>query len=138
MPKLSQDIEAALAGLPAEVQTALRAIMDAAAPPTAPAGPTWFSRVAGYLRMSGWGALAAAGVVATAMTHPAEVPVFLLKATEVCAGGFLGYWLDRHLFPYARPDALLTDPLTQYLASGAMLRRAAVVVGAMLALGLAL
>ena len=47
--------------------------------------------------------LAAGLVLAVAYLAPAQVPVLLLKFALVTLAGVLGYWLDRHLFPNARP-----------------------------------
>ena len=70
-----------------------------------------------------------------------------------------GYWIDRRLFPYARPDMFLSvdeppeieedapeggtlslgtvaDPVLARLMAAAMLRRAIIVAAAMIAVGL--
>lgn len=70
---------------------------------------------------------------------PQQAPVTLYKLSLVTSAGLVGYWLDRALFPYARPDTLmaigLTHPYnTAFLA--AMIRRAIIVGCAMLAMGL--
>lgn len=68
---------------------------------------------------------------------PHQVPVALFKLCLVTMAGLVGYWLDRSLFPYARPDKLegFTDDFGIITAS-AMLRRALIVGAAMLAIGL--
>ncbi|BEU95533.1 putative holin [Acidovorax sp. DW039] len=38
---------------------------------------------------------------------PAQLPVVLYKAALIALAAVLGYWLDRALFPYARPDGYL-------------------------------
>lgn len=46
-------------------------------------------------------------LMAIATISPAQLPVALYKASLVALAGVLGYWLDRALFPYARPDSYL-------------------------------
>lgn len=50
---------------------------------------------------------------------PQQLPVVLYKLVLVTLFGFAGYWVDRFIFPYARPHAL-TGSLPQ-------LRRAIIV-----------
>lgn len=42
-----------------------------------------------------------------AMVSPVQLPVVLYKASLIALAAVLGYWLDRALFPYARPDSYL-------------------------------
>lgn len=42
-----------------------------------------------------------------AVVSPVQLPVVLYKAALVALAAVLGYWVDRALFPYARPDAYL-------------------------------
>jgi len=84
-----------------------------------------------------------------------QLPVTLYKLSLVTLAGFAGYWLDRALFPYARPDdfvVYLQEVSTfspdnhyqkvrvksdyQWAFCVSMLRRAIVVGAAMLSLGL--
>ncbi len=53
--------------------------------------------------------LAAAVVLLTliALISPVQLPVVLYKAALIALAAVLGYWLDRALFPYARPDGYL-------------------------------
>lgn len=53
--------------------------------------------------------LAAAVVLMTfiAVISPVQLPVVLYKAALVSLAVVMGYWLDRALFPYARPDGFL-------------------------------
>lgn len=101
-----------------------------------------------------------------ALLAPQQLPVSLYKLSLVSTAGVVGYWLDRSLFPYARPDSFIdsgpdwveefdfSDPASTETAdhielpwdSGdsalsllfgiAMLRRAVIVGCAMLAMGL--
>ena len=38
---------------------------------------------------------------------PVQLPVVLYKAALIALAAVLGYWLDRAIFPYARPDSYL-------------------------------
>ena len=42
-----------------------------------------------------------------AVVSPVQLPVVLYKAALIALAAVLGYWLDRALFPYARPDSYL-------------------------------
>ena len=42
-----------------------------------------------------------------AAVSPVQLPVVLYKAALVMLAAVIGYWLDRALFPYARPDSFL-------------------------------
>ena len=82
---------------------------------------------------------------------PQQLPVSLYKLSLVTTAGLVGYWLDRSLFPYARPDAWLVKPWSpgapfvaddaiqpgsETVFAAAMIRRALIVGAAMLAMGL--
>lgn len=41
------------------------------------------------------------------LVSPAQLPVVLYKASLIAVAVVLGYWADRALFPYARPDGYL-------------------------------
>lgn len=97
-----------------------------------------------------------------ALMAPQQLPVSLYKLSLVTMAGVTGYWLDRSLFPYARPDSFIcqdddgfdfSDPASteadckilpwdsgdsalSLLFGLAMLRRAIIVGCAMLAMGL--
>lgn len=58
-------------------------------------------------RTTSWLLLAALLLVGIAIIAPAQLPVVLYKASLVSLAAVLGYWLDRALFPYARPDSYL-------------------------------
>lgn len=78
-----------------------------------------------------WTALVAViTCVLVAVTNPEQGLNILQKVNLVVLAGWIGYWLDRELFPYARPHEADTD--------GAMLRRSIIVAGSMLAVGLGL
>jgi hypothetical protein len=42
-------------------------------------------------------------------TMPEQLPVAIYKITLTVAAAILGYWLDRGLFPYGRPDSYLNQ-----------------------------
>jgi hypothetical protein len=87
---------------------------------------------------------------------PQQLPVSLYKLSLVALAAVAGYWIDRSLFPYARPDKFcptekisedenseddiyettLTYPGNPLLASACMLRRAIIVAAAMIAVSL--
>jgi len=116
-------------------------------------------------RMSGW--LLAALLLAALvwLLAPQQLPVSLYKLSLVSMAAVAGYWIDRSLFPYARPDSFLADesvdepdegsPPVDWrgtdgpdelivsagdsqprLLAAAMLRRAVIVAATMLAVGL--
>lgn len=111
-------------------------------------------------RMLGWLAIAVLLIVAVWAIAPQQLPVTLYKASLVSLAGVVGYWLDRSLFPYARPDELMGrgialpelvpsadgsgnntllcegDPYAVQAFAAAMIRRALIVSAAMLAMGL--
>jgi len=85
---------------------------------------------------------------------PQQAPVTLYKLSLVTLAGLVGYWLDRAIFPYARPDEFIERMAFkntrnenaffhsiikngQELAFSSSLIRRAIIVGcAMLAMGL--
>lgn len=66
---------------------------------------------------------------------PHQVPVVLYKLTLITLAAYAGYWFDRMLFPYARPDALADMGMVSSF-NAAMIRRAVIVCGVMLAIEL--
>ena len=84
-------------------------------------------------RMGGFGLLAAAMFGAVAYVAPQELGVALWKMTLVSTAAFVGYWLDRHLFPYARPHEGTLGERGQR-----QLRRVIIVSATMVATALAL
>lgn len=58
-------------------------------------------------RTTTWLLLAALLLAVIAVVAPPQLPVVLYKACLVALAAVLGYWLDRALFPYARPDGYL-------------------------------
>ncbi|MCQ8103277.1 putative holin [Methylomonas sp. SURF-2] len=108
-------------------------------------------------RLSTWLAIAVVLLCLTLVLFPQQLGVLLFKVTLIATAGVAGYYLDRSLFPYARPDGYLAEtPVNRYdnplpsdkeadfrvnegyhlVFSLAMIRRALIVGCAMLAVGL--
>lgn len=60
-----------------------------------------------YVRMSGWLVAAVVLLVLIAIVSPQQLPISLYKLSLISLAAVAGYWLDRALFPYARPDGYL-------------------------------
>lgn len=91
-------------------------------------------------RLSGWLLITIALLVAVWLLAPQQLPVSLYKLSLVTLAAVVGYWLDRSLYPYARPDDILvwcgTTPEMNMVFAATMLRRAVIVSACMLAMGL--
>lgn len=107
-------------------------------------------------RLVSWGLLTLALLAVVAVVSPVQLPVVVYKTSLISLAACAGYWIDRTLFPYARPDGYLvrdwrygsTEPehdadhpvvaayTTVYAA--AMMRRAIVVAAAMIGVALGL
>ncbi|UCZ84441.1 putative holin [Pseudomonas sp. L5B5] len=55
-------------------------------------------------RLTFWSLITIGLLVALYLVAPTKIAVVLYKVALVTGGGVLGYWIDRALFPYARPD----------------------------------
>ena len=89
-------------------------------------------------RLTDWTVVASVLAVCVMMIAPQQIPVSLYKLSLVALAAVAGYWLDRSLFPYARPHdciALMRDDWARVFAAS-MLRRALIVSAAMVAVGL--
>ena len=89
-------------------------------------------------RLWGWLLITLALLACVWAIAPHQLPVSLYKLSLVTLAAVVGYWLDRSLFPYARPDKFsncLADS-GLHLMGMAMLRRAILIGCAMLAMGL--
>ena len=90
-----------------------------------------------------------------AVASPQQLPVIFYKLSLVLSAGIAGYWLDRWSFPYSRPDGYLKREWRSHGANwpddkadfeveqqhmlafaAAMVRRALIIAGAMLAVGM--
>lgn len=93
-------------------------------------------------RMSATLAVALLLALAIAVVAPQQLPVTLYKLSLIAIAAVGGYYIDRELFPYARPDWLLgrwqhgSDKIGAYLAGAAMARRALVVSACIVAVAL--
>lgn len=87
-----------------------------------------------FPRLSNWGIVSVLGLAGIALIAASQLPVILLKVTLVAIGATVGYWIDRALYPYARPhEANAGKPSTS-----AMLRRAIIVGAVILSISLGL
>jgi hypothetical protein len=73
--------------------------------------------------------------IAISQLAPQQALVTLYKFSLVTGAGVAGYYLDRELFPYARPDCFLVGERDLVFAA-AQIRRALIVGAMMLAVGL--
>ena len=95
-----------------------------------------------FPRMTGWLVLAVVLLLLIAAMSPQQVPVSLYKLSLISMAGVVGYWLDRSLFPYARPDSFVmrdgqvSSASNDFLLAASMVRRALIVAAAMIAVGL--
>jgi hypothetical protein len=60
-----------------------------------------------FPRGTAWLVIAAILLVAIALTAPIQLPVVLYKLSLISLAAVVGYWIDRSLFPYSRPDGYL-------------------------------
>ena len=101
-----------------------------------------FSRVT-RVRMLWCAVYALAGLAAVWAISPQQLPVIVYKINLILLASVAGYWLDRWAFPYARPDRFLTPDGEvkvnhKRVFGAALLRRAIIMAGAMLAVGMGL
>ena len=97
-------------------------------------------------RLAGWLIATVLLLAVIGLIYPHQLPVSLYKLSLVTMAGVAGYWLDRSLFPKARPgqylkhdDRLMADgrfPVQTGLHlvfSAALIRRALIVAAVCLA-----
>ncbi|WP_103035214.1 putative holin [Castellaniella caeni] len=107
-------------------------------------------------RLSTFILLAAALIGLIAAISPVQLPVVVYKLSLISLAAVVAYWLDRALFPYARPDgylerdwrcgncadtSLVDYPIvSEYRRAfvGACLRRAVIVAGVVIGVALGL
>lgn len=53
--------------------------------------------------------IAVALLIGLFLVAPHQLPVALYKLSLISLGALAGYWIDRIIFPYARPDSFLVD-----------------------------
>ncbi|HHC4736200.1 TPA: putative holin [Escherichia albertii] len=90
-----------------------------------------------FPRLSGWLAAAIALIALISWTSSAQIPVVIYKLSLVSLSAVLGYWLDRSLFPWARPDFFCPWKEPRCYAA-AMIRRAIIVAAVCLSVALGL
>ena len=135
--------------------------MHSTQPHTKPFAARCAARLARRPRLTGWAIATLLRALLVWLIAPQQLPVSLYKLSLVTLAGVVGYWLDRSMFPYARPDRFLPtteiddtfrvgddqvecaielsvdlDAKQLQLAGMAMLRRAVIVAATMLAMGL--
>lgn len=86
-------------------------------------------------RLADWVAIAAVLALAIGIIAPHQLPVTLYKLSLVSLSAVVGYWIDRSLFPYARPDCFLVGGRDQVF-SAAMIRRAVIVCACIIGVSL--
>lgn len=86
-------------------------------------------------RMTDWILITILLIGLVALLSPQQLPVLLYKLSLITMAAAVGYWIDRSLFPYARPDNPKLNDFDLLIAA-AMLRRAMIVGCAMLAVSL--
>ena len=92
-----------------------------------------------FFRMADWLLAAIVLTVLVFLLAPHQLPVSLYKLSLIALAAVAGYWVDRSLFPYARPDTFIfkfESESAVRLFAAAMLRRAIIVAAAMMAVGL--
>lgn len=102
-------------------------------------------------RMALWFFVSLVLVLLIGLFAPQLLPVSLYKLSLITSAAWVGYWIDRSLFPYARPDAYLTRPWSvgapmastpvvqvgmEMVFAIAMLRRALIIAAAMIGVAL--
>lgn len=88
-----------------------------------------------FPRMTDWLLITIVLIGLIAWLAPQQLPVSLYKLSLITMAAVVGYWIDRSLFPYGRPDNASIQPYDMIIAA-AMLRRAIIVGCAMLAVSL--
>ncbi len=86
-------------------------------------------------RMGWWLAASVLLALLIAAIAPQQLPVSIYKLSLVTAAAVAGYWIDRSIFPYARPNPYTAGEQPLQFAA-AQVRRALIVAAAMLAMGL--
>lgn len=69
--------------------------------------------------------LALTGIIFIVAPHQLETTVY--KLSLITTAAWLGYWIDRSLFPYARPDKIYDDTFNANEMNLAAMRRAIII-----------
>lgn len=83
------------------------------------------------MRLTWATAIAIATTLLIAGFYPQQIGVLLFKLNALALGAVCGYWLDRGIFPYARPSESAPEHAYMYRRVGLM---GAVILGFALAL----
>ena len=92
-------------------------------------------------RMITWLAVSIPLIIIVAFLSPQKIDLLVYKSVLITFSAWLGYRIDRGLFPYARPDRLAEEPTvpdSDLAFSAAMLRRAIIVSACVLAMAIGL
>lgn len=84
-------------------------------------------------RMLDWLVVAIAFTLLIGVIAPHQLNVTAFKLSMVSLAAVVGYWVDRSLFPYARPDELA---LSQVETAAAYIRRAIIVAACIVGVSL--
>ena len=84
-------------------------------------------------RLTFWTLITIGLLIGLYLIAPSKIAVVLYKAALVTGGAVLAYWIDRALFPYARPDQVRSAH-----QPWAGIRRALIVLACVLGLTLGL
>lgn len=91
-------------------------------------------------RMMPWLLAALVCTVVVGIIAPHQLAVLAWSLSKLCLGAYLGYWIDRSVFYYARPGSIrvptVNSPPMAIVVAASMLRRALIMAAAILALGL--
>lgn len=84
-----------------------------------------------------WWLIALLALVGVALIRPEQLEIVVYKLSLRCLAGVIGLHFDRAVCPYARPEDLM-DAGEARLCLAAMVRRAIIIAGAMLAMAMGL
>lgn len=87
-------------------------------------------------RMLSWLAISLALTAAIYLVAPHQLQVTLYKLSLITTAAWLGYWIDRSLFPYARPDHIFEQALNTNDMNHAAMRRAIIIAACVVAAAL--
>ncbi|MBU1692291.1 MAG: putative holin [Gammaproteobacteria bacterium] len=85
-------------------------------------------------RMIEWLLISLALLALIYWVSPQQLPVVIYKLALLTTSAWVAYWIDRTLFPYARPDA----SNMMWLQVAGQIRRAIIVGAAMIAVSIGL
>lgn len=69
-------------------------------------------------RLSSWWVIALALSVLVFVLAPQQLPVSIYKLNLIALAAVAGYWIDRSVFPYARPSLDALDRMHQHCDEG--------------------